>query len=298
MFGYVKAYAPELKVRENEYYRAVYCGLCRSLGKCTGQLSRLTLSYDMSFAALLRLAATETKPKISVRRCVAHPIKKRPMADPCDELDFCAAVGILLAYHKLGDDISDEKGGKRIKARIGKGFMRGMAKKARKQIADAENIIVKRLSELSEIEKSRLPSVDTPADCFGRLMGELLCLGLPPRESRIMTKLGFHLGRWLYIIDAADDYYDDIKKNRFNPFALLYEGRELTDTERENIFNALSAELMAASGAFDLMEESDGQSDIYAVIRNILYLGMPDAANRVLYPEKEVKTKKSEKDGE
>ncbi len=290
MFGYIKTYAPELKVRENEYYRAVYCGLCRSLGKCTGQLSRLTLSYDITFAALLRLAATGAKPKISVRRCVAHPIKKRSMADPCDELDFCAVVGILLAYHKLGDDIADEKGGKRVKARIGKGFMLGMARKARKQIADAENIIIKRLSALSEIEKSGILSVDTPADCFGHLMGELLSLGLPLRESRIMSKLGFHLGRWLYIIDAADDYCDDIKKNRYNPFALLYSGRELSDTELENIFNALSAELMAASDAFDLMEISEGQNDIFAIIRNILYLGMPDAAHRALYPEKHSET--------
>lgn len=297
MFGYIKAYSPELKVRENEYYRSVYCGLCRSLGKCTGQLSRLTLSYDITFAALLRLAATGAKPKISVRRCVAHPIKKRPMAEPCEELDFCAAVGILLAYHKLDDDVADEKGGKRFKARAAKCFVRGMAKKARKQITDAENIIINRLKELSEIEKNELPSVDTPADCFGHLMGELLSLGISKRESRIISKLGFHLGRWLYIIDAADDYYDDIKKNRFNPFALLYEGRELTDTERENIFNALSAELMAASDAFDLLETADGHSDIYAVIRNILYLGMPDAAHRVLYPEVDGKTKNTKKDG-
>ena len=112
-----------------------------------------------------------------------------------------------------------------------------------------------------------------------------------------MSSIGFHLGRWLYIIDAADDYYDDINKNRFNPFALLYGGRELTDTERENIFNALSAELMAASDAFDLMEASEGQSDIYSVIRNILCLGMPDAAYRVLYPEKDIKSKNTEKDG-
>ena len=297
MFGYIKTYVPELKVRENEYYRAVYCGLCRSLGKCTGQLSRLTLSYDIAFAALLRLAATQTKPKISARRCVVHPMKKRPMATPCDELDFCAAIGVLLGYHKLGDDVSDEKGAKRFKARAGKIFMRGMAKKARKQIAVAEDIIVKKLSELSDIEKSRIPSVDTPADCFGDLMAKLLSLGLDEKAGRIMSSIGFHLGRWLYIIDAADDYYDDINKNRFNPFALLYGGRELTDTERENIFNALSAELMAVSDAFDLMEASEGQSDIYSVIRNILCLGMPDAAYRVLYPEKDIKSKNTEKDG-
>ena len=46
MFGYIKPHSPELKVREDAYYRGVYCGLCRAMGRCTGCLSRFTLSYD------------------------------------------------------------------------------------------------------------------------------------------------------------------------------------------------------------------------------------------------------------
>ena len=58
MYGYVRTHAPELKVRQQEYYRAVYCGLCRTMGKCTGQCSRMTLSYDFTFFALVRMALT------------------------------------------------------------------------------------------------------------------------------------------------------------------------------------------------------------------------------------------------
>ena len=286
MFGYIKVYSPELKVRENEYYRAIYCGLCRSLGKCTGQVSRLILSYDITFAALLRLVATNESPNISIRKCIAHPIKKRAMADPHSELDFCAAIGVLLGYHKLGDDIFDEKGVKRFGARTARGLMRGMAKKARKQVLSAEKIIVNRLSELSAIEKSGIASVDIPADCFGHLMEELLPIGLSGKNARIIAKLGFHLGRWIYIIDAADDYREDVKKGRYNPFALLYEGAEFSDSVKENIFNALSAELMSACDAFDLFDENEGQIEVYSIISNILHLGMPDAAYRVLYQEK------------
>ena len=61
MFGYVKTHNPELRVAEYEYYRAAYCGLCRSMGKCTGQCSRMTLSYDFAFLALIRLALTGDK---------------------------------------------------------------------------------------------------------------------------------------------------------------------------------------------------------------------------------------------
>ena len=75
MYGYVRTHAPELKVREQEYYRAVYCGLCRTMGKCTGQCSRMTLSYDFTYFALVRMALTGSFPAIKARRCLAHPFR-------------------------------------------------------------------------------------------------------------------------------------------------------------------------------------------------------------------------------
>ena len=62
MFGYIRPHTPELRVREYEYYKAVYCGLCRSMGKCTGQCSRMTLSYDFAFLSLVRMALSATAP--------------------------------------------------------------------------------------------------------------------------------------------------------------------------------------------------------------------------------------------
>ena len=114
MFGYVKAHTPELKVAEYEYYRSVYCGLCRSMGKCTGQCSRLTLSYDFAFLALVRIALSDEKVGFKRRRCVAHPVRKRSMMEPNSVLEYCAYAAALLSYHKLSDDIADEKGLKRI----------------------------------------------------------------------------------------------------------------------------------------------------------------------------------------
>ena len=112
MFGYIRTDVPELRVRENEYYRAVYCGLCRAQGKCTGQCSRMTLSYDMTFLALLRLAISKETPEIKSGRCLAHPFKKRAYVADCDALSYCAYASALLFYGKTVDDILDEKGRK------------------------------------------------------------------------------------------------------------------------------------------------------------------------------------------
>lgn len=286
MFGYVRTYTSELYVKENEFYKGVYCGLCRSLGKCTGQLSRATLNYDFVFGALLRLAATGEKISFEKKRCIIHPIRKRAMATRCESLDFCARAGALLSYHKANDDVCDEKGMRRARARFVRAMSRGMRRKARKQLDRADVIISTRLSELSEIEKLCLESADVPADCFGHLMGELLSLSLPEKEAKIIKNAAFHLGRWIYLIDAADDFSSDVKNGRFNPLFCLYKENTLTEEHKETLFNALTAELMSISAAIDLLDTENANENVFGIIRNILTLGMPNTAERVLYGEK------------
>jgi len=289
MFGYIKPYTPELRVRDNEYFKALYCGVCRSLGKSTGELSRLTLNYDLVFASLLRLAATGKTTEISARRCIMHPMKKRPMATPCDELVLCARIGVLLAYHKAADDVSDERGARRARAKLLRGLMKGMRGRAKKALSMADGIISSGLSHMSDMEKNKVASVDAFADEFGNIMKDVISVGLEGTEGRIIGKIGYHLGRWLYIIDAADDYSDDVKKGRFNPFALIYEERPFDEYTKENIFNALSADLMQMYSAFELLSKGDGQDEIFALTDNILRLGMPHAAATALGIEKYIK---------
>jgi len=286
MFGYVKTYTPELYVKENEFYKGVYCGLCRSLGKCTGQLSRMTLNYDFVFGALLRIAATGEKLSFESRRCIVHPINKRIMANGCDSLDFCARAGVLRSYHKANDDIADEKGARRLRGACLKALMKGMRRRAKKQLAEADGIISSGLAELSRIEQSECESVDIPADIFGRLMGELISISLPEREARIIKNAAYHLGRWIYIVDAADDFEDDVKNGRFNPFFRLYKEDTLGNAHKEDIFNALTAELMQISSAVDLLDATPENEAVFGIINNILRLGMPNTAERVLFGEK------------
>lgn len=293
MFGYIRTDTPEMRVRENEYYRAVYCGLCRAQGKCTGLCSRFTLNYDIVFLALLRLAVDGNQVKIKRGRCMAHPFRKRAYVACCDPLEYCAYASAILTHGKIADDINDEKGMKKLNSLLIKPFVSRMRKKALKNYAELDKKVFSGLEKLSEIEKQNLNSVDIPADAFGDILSDILSYGLDGNNAKIMSNIGKHIGRWIYIIDAADDVDEDIKKNRFNAFARLYEGN-IPDDERESIANSLRLELLSAEPAFDLIDYHE-LYDIEEIIKNIIYRGMPQTAERVLKLEaccgREKKTK-------
>lgn len=281
MFGYVRADKPEMRLREYEYYRGVYCGLCRALGKCGGQCARMTLSYDFAFMALVRMAIEESSPTFKARRCAAHPTKKRPMAETNAVLEFCAASSILLSYHKIKDDISDEKGSKKLRACIVKPFFEGMKRKPSKKYLQLEERLVNRLADLSEYEKTAAePSVDRPAEIFGSLLSDIMAEGLDRGRGKIARKIGKHIGKWIYIMDAIDDYEEDVKRGRFNPIATACGNDGLSESMRSGLETALTYELMEAEKAFDLIDYPD--RDIKEIISNIIYLGMPAEAKKVL----------------
>ncbi|MBO7310506.1 MAG: hypothetical protein J6U86_03840, partial [Clostridia bacterium] len=275
MFGYVKVSSAELRVREHEIYKGAYCGLCRSMGKCTGQCSRMSLSYDFAFLVMLRLALSDTKVSFSQKRCIAHPLKKRNVMNSNDQLDACAYAASILGYHKIRDDLCDERGFKRFKARLYYPFVKSWRRRSLKAgYAELDKKVEELLLELSELEKRKLPSVDEPASIFGQILSEITSFGLTGTEERIARELGRCVGKWIYIVDALDDCVEDKERERYNPFLLLYGGRVPEKSELESIANAIKLELLAAEAAMDLLETD--KEPIRNIIENILYLGMPE----------------------
>lgn len=281
MFGYVRADKPEMRIREYEYYRGVYCGLCRSMGKCCGQCSRLTLSYDFAFMALVRMAIVGEKPEFKPRKCIAHPFKKRAMAEISPSLKYCASASVLLSYYKIKDDITDERGGKRFFAKLLKPFFGKMKRRSAKKYKELGDRIEESLLELSKIEKdSECVSLDRPAETFGSLLAVIMSYELEGAEKKIAEKIGYHLGKWIYIIDAADDYEEDVKKSRYNPIARVYGEEGLDGEAAERISVALTCELSEAEKGFDLIEYPT--VDMKEIVSNIIYLGMPAVAKETI----------------
>ncbi len=283
MFGYVKVTSSELKVKEYEFYRGTYCGLCRSMGKCTGQCSRMTLSYDFAFLALVRIAVTSQKTEFEQRRCLVHPLKKRNSMVRNEVLDYCSSAAAILNYQKILDDVNDEKGFSRLRAKLALPFVSHAKKKAIKKdpsLADLAKTVENELKILYELEKDNSSGVDAPADSFGRLLGEIMAYGLEGNEKRIAYEIGRGVGGWIYIADAIDDMHEDSKKKRYNPLLKLYGGRIPDKRELEMISDAVKNRLFGAEGAFDLM--SSEHEIASSIIANVLFLGIPDTTAKII----------------
>lgn len=281
MFGYVKIDKAELRIREYEYYRAAYCGLCRSMGKCTGQCSRLTLSYDIAFLAQVRMALVGTEPSFRKRRCIAHPLRSRMMMEPNEELFYAADVSALLAYEKCRDDLADRRGCGRLVAAARCLLLRSAYRRAKKRLPQLAGLLRKKLLELSALEKEKRPTVDEPAAIFGEMLAALFLYGLDEDKARIARVIGNKVGRFIYIVDAVDDVEKDEKAKNFNPVLLLY-GQRPTAGDQKALEDALLLCLNDAATAFDLIGEA-ANSPRRAVLENILYLGMPATAKNVVW---------------
>lgn len=287
MFGYVKTVRGELRVREYEYYRASYCGLCRAMGRCTGQCSRLTLSYDFAFLVNVRMALCGTVPTFRRRRCIAHPLRSRMMMEPNDQLDYAANASAILAYEKCRDDVADERGWAKLKARLRCFFVRGAYRRAKKRYPELAQSVREHLARLSEKERNKTPSVDEVAAVFGDLLSDITAHGLEGTQARLAQSIGRQTGRFIYIIDAIDDLEQDAKKGRFNPFLILYGGTP-DEEARQGVKNALIACLADMEPAFDLINDNNAPNRS-EVLKNILYLGMPATVKRVLFEKKKDK---------
>ena len=277
----MKVNSAELKVKEYEMYRGAYCGLCRSMGKCTGQCSRMMLSYDFTFLVALRICLENTEISFRQRRCFAHPLSKRSVMEPNPVLEYCARSAAILGYHKIRDDLSDERGLKKLRAVMTYPFVAAARKKAlRAGLAELDGEVERLLSELADTERQNLSSVDIPAGIFGEILARMTSYGLEGSVERIARELGRAVGRWIYTVDALDDMNDDRRKGRYNPFLLLYGGRTPNGEELCLIGDALKAALCSGEAALDLMETD--RVAFRNIIENIMFLGLPRTAEQVI----------------
>ena len=287
MFGYVKPHIPELKVKEYDFYRSVYCGLCRSMKKHTGEISRMTLSFDMTFFALVRMALAGTEISVKRRRCFLHPLRRRPMVDDNEALAYTAEVSAILAYYKLEDTVADEKGMKRLAARLLRPLAWGMKRRTVKTRRALSGMAKESLRELSVLETENCGVPDMPADVFGGLLGKLLAYGLEGSAAKIAYEIGLHTGRWVYLADAIDDIEKDRQSGSYNPFLAAFpEEADLAHFRERMLRGAMAMESAAIMRAVDLIDFSDREI-LRACIENIICDGMENSLSVALGKETE-----------
>lgn len=300
MFGYIKADRSELKGKEYELYRAVYCSLCKTLGRDYSVLMRLFLSYDATFFALLCLSLSKECPAAKSGRCRFNPLKKcNYITNEEDTFHLAAGLSVLTAYYKIIDNIDDARWLQKIPYRILKTLFLRSFKKARRRYEDIDMVLKtmtdrQRAAEADEnctVDKAAHPTAQMLHDVCGLIPRYILTETSADDEKarttrRVLSQFGYCLGRWVYLMDAADDMEKDRKRGGFNPLLIMGIGESERKEKIEPMLNHSLSEALLSYGLL-----SKGRYD--SIIMNVLTCAMPKEQNRVL--EKTVKTPKTQK---
>nr|WP_312578403.1 DUF5685 family protein [Sedimentibacter sp.] len=260
MFGYVTIDKMELKFKEYYSYKGYYCGLCMSLKHKYSNLSRMTLNYDMTFLILLLSSLYEPKNNIYNSRCIAHPNKKQLIIQN-DITEYASSINIILSYYNLKDNWDDEKD---VKSLVFARLLKKEFKKANAELIDKSEKISKRIKNIAQLEKEDTSDIDKVSNEFGHLMEEII-LYKEDAWEKTLRKLGFFLGKYIYLLDAYEDMEKDKKNNSYNPFNKL---------NIQNI-NAYAKEILMLNLSF-LSEEVEKLPLIQdkEIIENIIYSGI------------------------
>ena len=276
MFGYVTVCKECMDEADYDMFAAYYCGLCAATGRECSQLSRLGLSYDITFLAIVLSALDKSETDVIERRCIAHVHEKRRRVVNDRAVDYAANVGSILVYLKLVDDWCDERSVKSIPARLA---LYGGMKRARKRFPKQYEGIEGQLKRLRECEKNNA-HIDEAADCFAKILEILFTPEFitDETERKILAWFGYNIGRWIYVIDAYNDMEKDLKSGSYNPF--LAELNDISDKNQiaKRLSTTLTLNLDSAANAYELLDvyKNDG------IIRHIVYTSLYMRQKKIL----------------
>ena len=267
MFGYIIPNFETLKEDEKSRYQSVYCGLCHSLRDNYSNISRLTLSYDLTFLVLLLSSLYEPTEDSEKCNCIFHPGDKYETAHN-EYSDYCADVTVALAYHKILDDVNDEG---KLRAKIGEKALREQYQKVKKKLPELVSSIEKYMNEITKLEKNAedAQSGDEIAKNFGMIMAKIFAFK-QDNFSEALAKMGAHLGRLIYFMDAAIDYEKDIKTGAYNPYKNYLNEQEISEEMAQDIKDNLKN---LAGDALTYFEQLPLEQDS-KLLQNILYEGL------------------------
>jgi hypothetical protein len=201
------------------------------------------------------------------------------MLEVNETLKYSARASVILTRLKLKDNVNDSHGFARLGAKIAS-CVSIFLKKTPKDLNDLSEQIKGCIDELTALEKAGCDSIDQTASTFGRLLGICASYNYEGANKTIMYEIGFHLGKWIYVIDAIDDLPRDIKKGAYNP--LKQNGIvELDDEKKNALYSATMLELTQMSRAVELLDFTQHR-DIEAIIKNIVYDGLVNETTKIL----------------
>lgn len=277
MFGYVRPASDRLSEPQQKCFEAAYCGLCHALGQRYGLAGRMILNYDLVFLAML---LSEGTGKQCQKRCIRHPMNGRPCACGDGAFDLAADISVILTWWQLQDGVADHTPIKGVPYRTASLLLRQAYERAQLCRPDFDEATKRHLQALAQLEREQCPSIDAVADTFAQLLAEAARETEDGVRRRVLEQLLYHLGRWIYLVDAADDLADDVRKGNYNPLPLRYHLPDgvLDEAARQELAHTLDSSIRAMGAAFELWDfgeygpviESTVYQGLYAVGTSVL----------------------------
>lgn len=276
MLGFIKIYKPELRIKEYDMYKAVYCSLCKRTGKLYGLFTRFTLSYDFTFLALLQMSLSENCGRIEKGRCCCNPVKRCNYCVGSDEaLDFAAAASIVMIYYHMLDNVADESGIKRAAYRVLARLFSRAHRKAADGYPAVEKAVCEYVAAQARAEQTAAADLDAAAAPTAKVLSEIFSMCAQDGDSRALSRLGFCIGRFIYIADALQDKAEDERKNRYNPL--------LGDNSMEKAVRNLYFCINESVNAFELINIRQYKN----ILGNIIYMGLENTLKGLVTDKKE-----------
>ncbi|WAW14484.1 DUF5685 family protein [Peptostreptococcus equinus] len=262
MFGYVRINKMDLTFREYYHYKAYYCGLCKYLKRNHTEISRLSLNYDITFLILILTSVYEPKSDIFNEKCIVNPTKKK-MHISNKYTEYAASMNILLTYYKLEDNVIDEG---RLKDKFLKSAYEKSYKTALAEYPEKAQKIKNHMKKLNNLELENCQNIDEISNVFGELMSDIFSYKEDEYMDRL-SRVGFNIGKYIYILDAYEDLDKDLEKGSYNPFKKYENDREKL---RENVDKNIGFTLTMLEEAINSLDIKINKS----IIDNILYSGI------------------------
>lgn len=235
MFGYIKPYRPELKLKEITKYSNAYCALCDQLKKDYGFASRFILNYDITFLLLCLNYFNDNDIEKRKIWCPYNPIKNKSVMLSSSALQYSAFINYWLVTEKMLDDYNDDKN--YFKSVLRKILVsKKQFKNIKTNYEEQVNSLACLLHQVYQNETNIIDAFgfDKVTNAFGDFFAEIFMVAnVSEDEKMLLKKLFFQIGKWIYIIDAYDDFEKDVKKKRFN---LLYSLSANEKMEKEEAF--------------------------------------------------------------
>ena len=229
------------------------------MGRDYGIVARLTLSYDCTVLVLLYLSLNSEKCTVARKRCVVNPLKK---------CEFCKSEGEAFRFAGA-DTMNDEGFFRRCCAVILRCILKRSYKRAVLSYPEIDEFTGQMIKKQQVVEQNQ-DNADAAAEPTAELISKL-CSMLYPKgyNTHIAEVFGYYTGRWIYLMDAADDLEKDIKKGSFNPFRNKYNG-DIIETMNycNEVLNMTAAQIAMA---YDLLNIGSYKS----ILDNIIYDGIP-----------------------